>query len=129
MSFTTERQLIESDLDSFWTATTIAFPNVQFTPVSGTAFIRLTVFNANSDLLEFTNDGAKLYTGLIMVGIFTPVNTGSKLARSYADMLVDHYEGLTLSNIHFDASSELIEAGEDDGWYHMSFQCGFWRFE
>ena len=128
MSYAQERTDIESRLSSGWSTTEIAWDNVAFVPVPGTAWIRCTILPGDVDPLEFGRDTLKEHMGIIDIGIFTPKNTGNAIGRGYADTLSTLFNMVEFGTIDCDAAS-VQNMGSDNDWYHLVVSIPFTRRE
>ena len=128
MSFVQERQDIETELNTNWTTTSIAWDNEPFIPTSGTAWIRCTILPGDAASLSFGRDTALEYAGIIDVGIFIPKETGNNTMRSYADTLAAIFNMKKIGTV--DCNEAFVQnLGEDNGWYHWSVTIPFLRIE
>ncbi len=126
MSFESERLLIENQLKEYWNQTTISWGNIAFKIPSNEPWIRLNIVNGGSSYIAL--GGIKRHSGVIMVQIFTPINTGTDAARKYADMIVSIYDSKKLGNVICDAASIQI-LGATDVWYQVNVTIPYWRDE
>lgn len=111
--------------------TTVAFPNVAFTPPTGNNWLRFTPrFSGIEHLLMTGNQltGQEI-TGILMFQVFVPANTGTATANGLVDKLVDLYHtGLRIASggdeIIFD---EPQPAGTVEGndWYQSNVNAPF----
>lgn len=128
MSYSQERTDIESRLSTGWNTTSIAWDNIPFSPTPGTAWIRCTILPGDVDALEFGRDTEKEYMGIIDIGIFTPRETGTAIARGYADTLSDLFDMVEFGTIDCD-EARVQNLGVDGDWYHLSISISFKRRE
>jgi hypothetical protein len=128
MSFSQERVDIETRLNTGWVTTVIAWDNVPFVPTPGTSWIRCTILPSTAEALEFGTDTLKQYSGIIDIGIFTPRDIGSAVARGYADTLVSLFDMETFGSVECDEASAQ-NLGIDGNWYHVSVTIPYKRRE
>ena len=128
MSYVTERSDIESRLNSNWTTTDIAWDNVPFIPTPGTSWIRCTILPGSVNALEFGRDTEKEFSGIIDLGIFVSRETGSEVARDYADILSGLFDMVEFGTI--DCKEAFVQnLGLEEDWYHLSVTIPFTRRE
>jgi hypothetical protein len=128
MSYVIERSDIEGRLSTGWNTTAIAWDNTPFVPTPGTAWIRCTILPGNVEALEFGRDTLKEHSGLIDIGIFVPRDTGSAVARSYADTLSTLFDMVEFGTIDC-AEASVQNLGADEAWYHLSVTIPYKRRE
>lgn len=128
MSYAQERIDIESRLNTGWSTTSIKWDNIPYVPTPGTAWIRCTILPGNVEALEFGRDTLKEHSGIIDIGIFTPKETGSAIARGYADTLSALFDMVAFGTIDC-AEAEVMNIGIDGDWYHLSVTIPYTRRE
>jgi hypothetical protein len=128
MSYAQERTDIESRLSSNWSTTAIKWDNVAYIPTPGTAWIRCTILPGEVEALSFGRDTTKEFMGLIDISIFTPKETGSVLARTYADTLSALFDMVAFGTIDCDEAS-VQNLGVDGDWYQLNITIPFSRRE
>ena len=128
MSYAQERVDIESRLETGWTTTDIAWYNVPYVPVPGTAFIRCTILPGEVERLSFGRDTVKEYDGIIDIGIFTPKSTGSAIGWGYSDTLFALFNMVEFGTIDCD-EAVIKNLGSEEDWYHLSISVPFMRRE
>jgi len=128
MSYTQERIDIEARLKAGWSTTAIAWDNTPYAPNPGTAWIRCTILPGNVEALEFGIDTVKEHSGIIDIGIFTPRDIGSAIARGYADTLSHLFDMVTFGSIECD-EAEVQNVGPVGDWYHLVVTIPFKRRE
>ncbi len=126
MSFATERTSIESRLKANWTTTAIAYPNVGFNPENAVPWVRLTILNGESGPRNV--NAGKRHLGVIVLQIFVPQNTGTHIARGYADSLAAIFEDAQFSGILCGVAS-IETIGNTNTWYQINVTVGYWRDE
>lgn len=128
MSYAQERIDIESRLNTGWTTTPIAWDNIPYVPIPGTAWIRCTILTGDVNSLEFGRTPLKEYDGIIDIGIFTPKETGSAVARGYADTLSALFDLVEFGTVDCDEAS-VQNLGAEEDWYHLAVTIPFSRRE
>lgn len=128
MSYAQERIDIESRLNTGWATTPIAWDNVPYVPTPGTAWIRCTILPGNAEALEFGRSPEKEFSGIIDIGIFVPRETGSAIARGYADTLSALFDLVEFGTI--DCSEASVQnRGIEEDWYMLSLTIPYERRE
>ena len=123
MSFANTQKYIESRFSTYWTATPIAWQNVEYEPTSGTSYVEFGVFEADSQIVSL---GTLLYRnpGLISVNIFVPLNDGLQTAKGYADSIKTIFAGQNFNGITCRAAS-VTSLGEQSGWHVVNVTVPF----
>ena len=125
MSFATTRRDIEGRLNSNWATTRIAFENVEFaTPRTDEAWVRLNIFEENSERVSIGNPGCHRTSGLIVVSVFTPKNTGTQVARDYADTIAEIFRDQQFNGITC-YETEPRNRGDFQSWYQYDLNVRF----
>lgn len=73
-----------------------AWQNVQFTPTTGTSWIRMTFQPTRRRPQDVTADGLQRFDGLFLIDIFSPEGNGPAAAETLADATVDAFEAGTV---------------------------------
>ena len=129
MSYIQERIDIETRLSTGWgTTTPIAWDNVDYVPTAGTPWIRCEILPGDVEALEFGRDTKKEYEGIININIFTEKDTGSVLARTYADTLSALFSMVEFGTIDCD-EAKVINLNNDEDWYQFNVSIPFTRRE
>ena len=84
MSYAAEREAIETRFAAAWTATPIAWDNVDFTPPEG-PWVRLHIVNGEAFQASMGSPVLVRHPGLIQIEINTPAGIGSGTAMTLAD--------------------------------------------
>lgn len=126
MSFDTERQNIEARLKANWTTTPIAYPNVPFEKPDNSAWVRLNIINGASNYHTMSNGIRR--AGVIVVQIFTPINTGTKTIKGYADTILGIFQNAEFGGIVCNVAS-IETAAPSNVWQQVNVSIPFWRDE
>jgi len=109
MSFSTVQRDIEARLVANWATTPIDINvNVNFTPPDYlTDWVKLRVFNERTDRVNVGMPGYHRTRGTIIVQIFTDLNSGTRKALSYGDLIADifrdkQFNGITCREAHIE---------------------------
>lgn len=119
----TARQVIEGRLNTNWSATKIAWPNVAFSPSSGEAWIQPSLLWGEG--FVSTKTGRNAVHGVLHINVFVPRGTGTGVALSYADDLRDLFNRLEVSGVRFDAPSGPQPQAGDEDWAQVAVTVGF----
>jgi hypothetical protein len=126
MSFVDERLAIENRLQEFWNYTPIAWENVDFDIPNNSDWIRLNILNGDSGYTAL--GGLKRHTGVLLIQVFTPVNTGTNKVREYSDTIANIFDSRSFSDIVCDVAS-VQNIGADDGFHQVNVTIPYWRDE
>lgn len=105
----------------------IAFPNAEFEPQSGVAWLRLSIISngTNRELMTGSRNSGENYSGSLEIQIFTPAGTGNGLALQLAGIMRGF---LSEKSIPTDSGgfitlfqTSVREIGNDEhGWYQTN---------
>jgi hypothetical protein len=126
MSFASERSVIESRFKDNWNTTDIAWSNTSFDIPSNDEWVKFTILNGAT--IYRSLDGGKRHTGVIVVQIFVPVNTGTNTARVYSDTIASIFDSQSFNDVVCDTAS-IYTIGETGKWHQMNVEVPFWRDE
>ena len=136
MSFNDERQSLESRFNTQWATYTtsadvpIAWDNVEYTPVTGTTFVRFSVFPGDAYQVSLGNRPLHRVVGIIDIGIFVPQGQGTKNAKDLADIAAEIFRNWqdTTNKIRC-RSPYLTQIGEEEGWFQVNVTVPYIRDE
>ena len=86
MSVADERKAIESRLAAAWATTPIRYENVPFAAPS-TPYVALFILDGEGNQVSLGTPALRRWTGIIIVQVFVPQDTGTQIAKSYADTI------------------------------------------
>ena len=120
---------IYQDFVTDWGATSpLTFDNEAYTPVEGTAFVRLAVRHDLGEQESLGGVGRRKFdrAGLVFVQCFAPLDNGRATADNLASTARAVFEGKTLTpeNIRFYGVT-IREIGVSDGWYQINVEAPF----
>lgn len=131
MSYELERKLIEAQFKAAMPANSpIQYGNTPFQP-DASGFVRITIISGGgSGLLAMTGGSQRRYGGTIDVGIFVPVDGGTKALRTKADQVETALAHQSLTEgatriITF--GTDLAEIGKAGDWYQGNVTVRFQR--
>lgn len=117
---------LETRLSTLAGLPSVAWPNQDFTPVSGTSWLRPTLLPAET--VAATMDG-DLQTGIFQVDVFVPSGTGRSAGDTLVDAIGDHFapmleltSGATTVRI---ISFSTIAARSESDWYHIPLEIRY----
>lgn len=95
---------LDSRLSSFSGGDPIAWPNVEYTPVSGTLFLRPTNLPISSEQIGLGDEGLDSHSGIYQIDVVAMAGEGRGAAEAKADAVANHfsrgtdllYNGLTV---------------------------------
>ena len=117
------RQAIESRLKANWTTTPIRFENVPFQETAA-PYVALFILDGEGSEVSIGSPVVRRWPTVIKIQVFVPEETGTKLARTYADSL-----GAIFDRAQFSAGSSgtltcrvpsIVGVGVTNGWYQMN---------
>mgnify|MGYP006409817341 CR=1 FL=1 len=126
MSFEKERLAIENRFSEYWTYTPVAWENVEFDTPNNEGWVRLNILNGEGDYRAINK--LKRHTGIIVVQIFVPRDTGTSTIRQYADYASSIFDGRKFNDVVCGVGS-IETIGADDIWYQVNVTIPYWRDE
>jgi len=125
MSFATARRDIEKRMFDNWATTRIAVDNIDFEPPNNEAWVRLQIFENESQRMTIGNPGIHRTIGLIAISIFVPEGTGTQVARTYADTIAAIFRDVQFNGITC-RESTVTNAGNYESWYQVNVTTEFY---
>lgn len=125
MSFSTARRDIEKRLNDNWSTTEIAWDNVKFSPVNGTAWVACHIFEDTVNRINIGVPGQHRVTGTVVINIMLPEGGGTDIARQYGDTLAAIFRDAQFSGITF-RETTLNNTGINEGWYQFNLVIPFY---
>ena len=89
MNFVQITNTLNARLNALTNKPPIAWPNVPYTPVNGTLYLRATILPANTETTTLASAGR--HTGIYQVDVFAPNGQGELAANQMADRIADHF--------------------------------------
>jgi hypothetical protein len=126
MSFSTVIRDIEARLVANWATTVIDInPNVDFeTPAHDDAYIKLRVFNESTNRVNVGQPGIHRTRGTIIVQVFTPLNSGTRLAMTHGDTIAEIFRDVQFSGITC-REAHIEDIGEFEGRWQTNIVVPF----
>jgi len=124
MSFASERTSIESRPNANWTTTTIDWENVDFNTPNNASWVRLSILNGESGYRAM--ESKKIHLGIIAVQLFTPINTGTAIARGYVDTLAAIFDDQSFDDVVCGVAS-IANIGTSDIWHQINITIPYRR--
>lgn len=120
MSFATTRRDIEQRFVDNWATTIISFDNVPFNkPENDTEWVYFRIFENPSQRITLSRRSVHRATGLIAVQIYVAKNTGTQLARSYADTIAAIFRDQQFNGVTCQEAS-VTNVGDFENWYQVN---------
>lgn len=122
MNFHDLKIVCESRLDANWTNTLIAYENVPFTPVEGTAYLNCflrPVLSQNAALGGL----AKRDIASFWIQVFVPLSIGSGLAYQYAGELETLFSNIQTQGLTFYRAETIRVGDEGNGWFLLNVRA------
>jgi len=129
VTFEQIRIAIESRMAQ-WDSVPVAYDGVPNSPAltqamaAKSSWVRLTIQHGASFTAGIGSDPCVRRSGLVMLQIFTPINSGSRPAAMLADSLAQHWEYWQQGNIETQAAS-VQRVGQDDDYYQYNVSLSF----
>jgi len=119
---------LDARLASLTGGVAIAWPNIGYTPVRGTPFIRPTMLLANAFLMNLAD--IQLNPGIYQIDVFYPVGNGPGAVLNKLDAIYDHFKGtikLTASgvDVHIKEISVSAPTQREEAWYMGTVSINF----
>lgn len=129
MTFEDIRKAAEGHFKANWPHTPVQWENVPFDPPQEEAWVRLTILHAPSLIETQGSGGFNRIVGLIVVSIFVPLDSGTRRARQYADMVYELFNRKRIGGLYFSATTVRDIGPDPHGpWHHMAVSTPFWCF-
>jgi len=101
-----------------------AWQNVQFTPTTGTSWIRMTFQPTRRRPQDVTADGLQRFDGLFLIDVFAPEGNGPADAEVLADATVDAFEAGTIlsangQTIMIEYAEVASAPNQDSPWFQV----------
>lgn len=105
---------------------TVAWPNIKFRPVRGTAHVRPTLLPATST--KETYAGTDRNPGIYQVDIYRPLDEGPKAALELADDIREHFDDQILTEsgqkVYIENIS-ILPPTRQESWYVLSVEINY----
>lgn len=130
MSFEDARKAIESRLHTNWTTTPIKFENV---PMKETAdpYVAVFILEGDGEQISLGTPALRRWTGVIVLQVFVPADTGTKDAKTYADSLAALFDRAQFSTGNSGTIRCRIPSietvGDKHGWHQINVTVPFIR--
>lgn len=130
MSFEDERKAIEGRLEANWTTTPIRYENVPFKETSA-PYVALFILNGEGQQASLGTPALRRWPGVIKVQVFVPRDTGTKLARTYADTIGAVFDRAQFSSGNSGTIScripSISHVGLANGWNQINVTIPYQR--
>lgn len=116
--FSNIQNALNTRLSTLTGTPSVAWPNVKFNPQIYTEYLRPTLLPATTTLHQV--DGTQKHQGIYQVDIFVPADKGVALATQYADAIITHFKGQTLTSGTDTIFIQAVGIGSfirDEAWY------------
>lgn len=128
--FEDEAKAIEIRLTTNWTTTPIRYVNAPFKETDQ-PYVALFVLDGDGHQISLGPVALRRWVGIIVIQIFVPQDSGSRVAKTYATTLAAIFDRVEFST---DASGlircrvpALREVGIINGWYQLNVEVPFIR--
>lgn len=105
-------RFIEQLIRDNWVATPIAWDNVEYVPVAGTAFVRVTITQVDAVLTTGNAlTGNYRESGLITVQVFTPHDQGGQINAELSTDMQNILRGYSIDRLYIQAP-RVVRVGQ-----------------
>lgn len=128
--FADERKAIEARMAAAWTTTKIRYENVPFASLS-TPYVALYILDGEGLQISLGTPALRRWVGIIMVQVFVPQDSGTQVAKGYADTIGAIFDRAQFSTggsgtIRCQIPS-LKSVGVTNGWQQVNVTIPFIR--
>lgn len=121
MSFSSVRATIETHISDNWTATPVAYDNVDLDTSGLSEYISINLVEGDNVQATLGDIGTYQAVGVLVIMIFTDKGIGSSRARQLADQLSSLFRGSKIDGMTFKVpSAKRIIYGSDYFQYNLS---------
>lgn len=134
MSYESELTTLASRFNTQFSASqpsvSIAWPNTQFTPTVGSAWVRFSLQQVLADQIGFGSSVVRdRHQGTVFVQVFAPTDKGVKSALEIADDAAAALRRYSTTGL-FTRTPLVQDVGPtDDGWYQVNVSIPYQRDE
>jgi len=105
----------------------VAWPNKNFSPVTGTLYIRPTLIPGDSTQATLGEDGEDMNVGVYQVDVFAEAGKGKQEAMRMVDKIADRFKrGTDLTynsrNVRIRNVNQLPAINNPDGWFQVPIE-------
>lgn len=126
------RALLDGRLNTLTPVIPVAWPNVPFTPVKGTAYHRVNLLPATPEQRELGATGRNTETGVYQVDCVFPADAGAGNAWARAELVRAHFKrGTKLAGSGFVVTIRGAGPGpaiQEDGWYVVPVTISYYAY-
>lgn len=128
MGLSTVRRDIEKRVQDNWVTTRVQYENVKFTePKTNENWARLRIFEESANRMNIGQPPRHRHTGLIILELYVPENTGTDEIRTMADTFSDLFREAAFNGIQCRAPN-ATPVGVINGWYRYNVTVPyFWE--
>jgi hypothetical protein len=108
----------------------IAWPNIEFTPTTGSPWVRFSLRSADASQVGFGSSAVRdRFLGTVFVQVFTPIDQGASPALQIADDAAAALRRYSTTGLF--TRTPLIQAigPTGDGWYQVNVSVPYQRDE
>lgn len=123
MSLATVRQSIETHLSTNFTSYPIKYENIPFDAPDNTSWIACHIKRNILPTPEL--DSSYEVVGMLILQVFTPLNSGMVVSNTIIDSLAVLYNNqYNISNLWF-GDADIDDVGKSDVWYQVNLSVPF----
>jgi len=130
MNLVIVQNLIETEISTNWSTTSIKWQNISFIEPN-TAWISVDIKPGSADTTSLGANGKNQQFGNVWINVFYPVGAVLSTMLGYVDTLKGILDRKCFAGgLQFEAPQIMdIGADEDDKWYQVSIRFPFYFFE
>lgn len=112
-----------------WTATTIQYENVMFSPPSGAAWVRLNVMPAVVRQISLGASSVDREYGTVQVTVFAPLAQGTEYRDHLIDILKPIFRKRRIGGAQFETPDVSVDTSFAEPWFMASVRWRYWLDE
>jgi len=121
-------QIIETYFNTQWTDTSIAWPNVPFTPPTD-SWVRFHNLPDSTDTDEIGTGATGVRLGVVKIQIFTLPNIGSRTGANLAATAEGLFHLKNIEDVKMKSAYTTDNGLNNDGtWYQHTVNAPYWTF-
>lgn len=126
LDFTSIRRIVEETFSNNFSACPVKFENTTLPKAVGKAPKEYIAIFDNPAYSDSTGMGETTYlnAGIVIIQIFTPINTGTERSRAIAQLISDFLSSQSIEGMEF-GTPELHPAPKNDSWYQQNLNIPY----
>jgi hypothetical protein len=126
MNYADIERVFQTEMEDKWTSTNVvAYDNASI-PTVKEPWVRMTLIPSDSETGSLGPNPITFRNGLLSLQVFTPLESGSRVAQQLADDFLAIFEHQQYENTLFTYSGVATRIGDDGfGWYQLNVLLDF----